>query len=408
MNMTTARLDRPVDLASILPTDGGFLWMHEGDGIAGWGEAARIEVPAGPGRFERASAALSEVFAEMQVDGSSSGPDEGPVAFGSFTFDPAAQGSSLVIPRFLVRRRAGVSSVTVVGDHPVPELSHRGAPSEHDFKIRYAGSTVSELEWLDIVARAVKVLRHGDLEKVVLARDIHVWSKQAFDLPVLLARLAARFPQCYTFACDGLVGATPELLIGRHGRDISSLVLAGTAPRGVGDEDERLGAALLASAKDLSEHAPALVSVEETLRPLCERLDVGAEPFLLRLANLQHLGTWLEGVLATDISSLELAGRLHPTAAVCGTPSDKAMELIGDLEGMGRARYAGPVGWVDAAGDGEWGIALRCGEFHGTRGRLFAGGGIVAGSLPEAELEETRIKFEAIRSALEGVSAPVA
>jgi menaquinone-specific isochorismate synthase len=206
-----------------------------------------------------------------------------------------------------------------------------------------------------------------------------------------------------------MVGATPELLIRREDTEISALVLAGTNPRGSdAAEDEALGAALLASAKNTEEHAYAATGVRETLAPLCDQLAADPSPFLLRLANVQHLATAVTGRLAAAgnghparPSALALAAALHPTAAVCGTPTEVAMELIRELEGMDRARYAGPVGWVDARGNGEWGIALRCAEIDGRRARLFAGGGIVAGSDPAAELAEAQAKFRPMQDALE-------
>ncbi len=199
---------------------------------------------------------------------------------------------------------------------------------------------------------------------------------------MLLRRLAARYPDCYTFACDGLVGATPELLVRRDGREVSSLVLAGTTPRGGTVAEDRRSRGLLADAKKNEEHVYAVTSMQETLGPLCESLDVAPRPVLLRLPNLQHLGTHVGGTLAEDKSALALAAAVHPTAAVCGTPTGAAMELIRELEQMDRERYAGPVGWVDADGNGEWGIALRCAQLDGRTARLFAGCGIVAGSDP--------------------------
>jgi len=171
---------------------------------------------------------------------------------------------------------------------------------------------------------------------------------------------------------------------------------------------------LLASAKDVEEHRYAVADVRRALAPLCDRLDIDEQPWLLRLANLQHLATGVTGRLAGSpraapaaalsehASALALAAALHPTAAVCGTPAGAAMELIRELEGMDRGRYAGPVGWVDARGNGEWGIALRCAELDGPRARLFAGCGIVADSDPVAELAETQVKFRPIQDALEG------
>jgi menaquinone-specific isochorismate synthase len=243
----------------------------------------------------------------------------------------------------------------------------------------------------------------GPLRKVVLSRDLYATAAEPIDARVLLRRLTARYPDCYTYACDGMIGATPELLIRRDGREVSSLVLAGTMPRGgTAAADEALGAGLLADAKNTEEHAYAVISIRESLGPLCERLDTQAHPVLIKLPNLQHLGTHVRGTLAKDQSALALAAAVHPTAAVCGTPTGMAMELIRELEQMDRERYAGPVGWVDADGNGEWGIALRCAQLRGNTARLIAGGGIVAGSVPHAELAEAQVKFRPMRNALEG------
>ncbi|MGH2755756.1 MAG: chorismate-binding protein, partial [Actinomycetota bacterium] len=239
--MATRTIEEPTSLPALLPPEGGYLWMHEGQGMAGWGDAARIDAGTGEERFSRSHRAVMAEFERLGVDGSDR---DGPVVFGSFTFDADEPGSSLVIPSTLVGVRGSRAWCTTLGAPPVMDLPRRTSDAHHDFKIRYAGSTISEVEWLDAVARAVKSVESGDLSKVVLARDILIWSKEAFDLPVLLERLAARFPECYTFACDGLVGASPELLVRRRGRRVSSLVLAGSAPRGVGAEDAELGSAL--------------------------------------------------------------------------------------------------------------------------------------------------------------------
>ncbi|MGI8940320.1 MAG: isochorismate synthase, partial [Actinomycetota bacterium] len=209
-----------------------------------------------------------------------------------------------------------------------------------------------------------------------------------------------RFPECFSFAVDGLVGATPELLVRVMGRQLESLVLAGSIRRGRDDEeDERLGALMLESAKDGREHEISVRDVSEIVATLCDDVAIG-DAWLLKLANVQHIATTVRGTLAAPLTSLEVAGRLHPTAAICGRPRDDALAMIRRLEGMDRARYGGPVGWVDARGNGEWGIALRCAEVDGGNARLFAGAGIVAGSTPEGELDETRIKLLAMQSAL--------
>jgi menaquinone-specific isochorismate synthase len=256
------------------------------------------------------------------------------------------------------------------------------------------------------VAEAVAMIKAGGLRKVVLARDVFGTAAEPIDARVLLRRLAARYPDCFTFACDGMIGATPELLVRRDGREVSALVLGGTLPRGADPaQDEALGAELLASAKNNEEHAYAVVSIREALQPLCETLEVEARPAVMKFPNLQHLGTRVRGTLAaggTPKSALALAAAAHPPAAVCGTPTGAALDLIRELEHMDRERYAGPVGWIDAEGNGEWGIAIRCAQLSGRTARLFAGCGIVAGSQPAAELAETLVKLQPMRGALEG------
>ncbi|MCP9947548.1 isochorismate synthase [Actinomadura madurae] len=245
--------------------------------------------------------------------------------------------------------------------------------------------------------------RRTGLGKVVLARDLTVRADAPIDARVLLQRLAARFPACYTFSCAGMVGATPELLIRRTGGDIESLVLAGTTARGATPADDRARAArLFASPKDREEHRYAAEMVRDALTPPVRRPH---RPHRTRTAHppQRHPPRFpLRGRLAADRSVLDVVAALHPTPAVCGTPTGTAMDLIRELEGMDRGRYAGPVGWVDARGDGEWGIALRCAEIDGTRARLFAGCGIVADSDPDAELAEARTKFRPMQYALHG------
>jgi menaquinone-specific isochorismate synthase len=314
-----------------------------------------------------------------------------------------------VVPEVVVGRRDGAAWVTTVGDRS-PDLV--AVPEDDDAgtgRLRYADGGLDPASWCSAVATAVRRIRAGDLEKVVLARDLLVTSDVPLEPRRLLHRLAARFPDCWTFSADGLLGATPELLLRRRGRELSSRVLAGTAPRGAGAEDERLAAALLGSAKDRGEHALAVDSLVATLRPWCSSLDVPAEPSLLTLANVRHLATDIRGVQRRTgrrggAGLLDLVGAVHPTAAVGGTPTDAAVALIAEVEGMDRGRYAGPVGWLDARGDGEFGLALRCAEVapDGAWARLFAGCGIVADSDPAAELAETQAKFAAVQAALEG------
>jgi menaquinone-specific isochorismate synthase len=400
--VATVLVAEPGDLLDQLPSPAASAWIQQGDGLVGWGEAARLTLPAGVDRFAAGEKWLTELFEAARITDEVAVPGTGPVAFGSFTFDPASDGSVLIVPAVVLGRRSGIAwRTTISAGSPQPDLPFvtRQGPSE----LRWSDGSRTAPEWEQAVAAAVTRIRAGELRKVVLARDLRAQCSGEIDARVLLTRLAARFPGCYTFACAGLVGATPELLIRRDGRQISSLVLAGTMARGgSAADDAALAAALLGSAKNAEEHRYSVESVQQLLRPLCAQLTVDDGPFLLQMADYQHLATLVTGVLDRDASALALAASLHPTAAICGTPTDTALELIRDLEGMDRGRYSGPVGWVDARGNGEWGIALRCGEIDGSRARLFAGNGIVAGSQPAEELAETETKFRPMRRALEG------
>jgi menaquinone-specific isochorismate synthase len=394
----------PGDLVARLPGPAALAWIRHGEGMVGWGEAARITLPAGEDMFTAGEKWLRELFDRAAVDDQVQALGSGPVVFGSFTFDPTSDGSVLVVPAMVLGRRAGQAWLTTIGD-PSAGLPLPG-PFRLPSEVRWHDGSRSAPDWERAVATAVSRIKAGQLGKVVLSRDLYATTSAEIDTRVLLARLAGRYPGCYTFACAGLVGATPELLISRQDTEVSSVVLAGTIPRGRdAAEDAALGAHLLGSAKDVAEHEYAVAGVRATLAPLCETLSVDPRPSLLRLANVQHLATRVRGRLAgsgTEHSVLALVAALHPTGAVCGTPTETAMELIRELEGMDRGRYAGPVGWMDAQGNGEWCIALRCAEIEGSRARLFAGCGIVAGSDPGAELAEAQTKFRPMQFALEG------
>jgi menaquinone-specific isochorismate synthase len=390
---STVPVTAPDDLIARLPHPAALAWVREGDGLVGWGEAARVVVPAGEDRFAWARRRLTSLFDAATVYDPLRLPGTGPVAFGSFAFDAKSADSVLIVPRAVLGRRGDRAWYTTIGDYP----EHRGssAPPWPPPGIRWADGEVSAPAHMRAVATAVDRIRSGNLSKVVLARDLLAIADEPIDARVLLRRLADRFPSCYTFACAGLVGATPELLVRRMGGRIESLVLAGTMAR---DADD---AALFASAKDREEHTYVTDMVRAALAPLCRELTMPGEPELLRLSNLIHLATPVRGRLGEQRSVLDVVAALHPTPAVGGTPTDIALDVIRELEAMDRGRYAGPVGWIDARGDGEWAIALRCAQIQGTRARLYAGGGIVAGSDPAAELAEVQTKFHVMRCALE-------
>jgi menaquinone-specific isochorismate synthase len=407
----TVAVPDPGDLLERIPQPDVVAWVHHGAGLAGWGEAVRVTLPAGEDRFTAGEKWLRSVFDAAEVDDQVRVRGSGPVAFGTFTFDASSDGSVLIVPRTVLGRdgrgRAWLTSVAPRGDEvpatwPLPACPGLAAP----MGLSWREGSLPGPRWEQAVAEAVAAIKAGGLRKVVLARDVFATAEEPLDARVLLRRLADRYPDCFTFACDGMIGATPELLVRRAGNQVSALVLGGTLPRGADPaQDQALGEELLASAKNNEEHAYAVDSIREALGPLCQALDVEARPSLLKFPNLQHLGTQVRGTLAdgmTSRSALALAAAVHPPAAVCGTPPGVALELIRDLEHMDRERYAGPVGWVDADGNGEWGIALRCGQLSGRTARLFAGCGIVAGSESAAELAETLVKLQPMRGALEG------
>ncbi|HYI55802.1 MAG TPA: isochorismate synthase, partial [Microlunatus sp.] len=244
----------------------------------------------------------------------------------------------------------------------------------------------------------------GDLEKVVLARDLLARAAEPIDPRWILARLAERYERCWSYLVDGLVGATPEMLLRREKGLVTSRVLAGTIRRsGDNTRDLASAAALARSSKDLEEHEYAVASVADALAPYCSGMNVPDAPYVLELPNVLHLATDVTAVAGPERTSLGLAAALHPSAAVCGTPTETARATIAELEHLDRERYTGPVGWIDAQGDGEWGIALRCGivdETDPRQIRLFAGCGVVAGSDPQAELTESNAKLVPMRDAL--------
>jgi menaquinone-specific isochorismate synthase len=406
--VTTVRTEAGGALLDRLPASGALSWVRRGEGLVGWGEAARLEV-TGPNALTEAAAWWAAYTDGLATDDELDVAGSGPVLFASIAFDPTAGTSVFVVPEVVLGRRDGVAWLTTIGDVDPRDVLLPGARDDAPApRLRYADGALDPATWCAAVAEAVTRIDAGELQKVVLARDLLVSADVPLDPRRLLRRLAARFPDCWTFAVDGLLGATPELLLRRSGRQLSARVLAGTAPRGAGAEDDRLAAELIGSAKDRSEHALAVDSLVRALEPFCATLDAPADPDLLTLANVRHLasdvtGTQRRGGARGRAGLLELVGAVHPTAAVCGTPTPDAAGVIRELEGMDRGRYAGPVGWLDARGDGEFGLALRCAELVGDdSARLFAGCGIVAGSDPAAELAETQSKFAAFQAALEG------
>ena len=402
-----AILIEPTDLSVVdaLSRRPHTVWASQHLTLAGFGPRVRLDPGTGTGRFERARQMFEDWVADQGTIIANGPPSEiiGPWTFASFTFDAEASPSMLVIPETVLASNGRTSVLIRHGpDHVQWGELPQGGPGMRPDRPRFAGSSLPDHLWLEAVAAAIKEIEGGKLEKVVLARDHALWSKEPFALHRVLDKLLSGFPECMVYLVEGLVGASPELLMRREGDRATSVALAGSARRDADPlVDARLGRELLESAKDRHEHALASASVENVLRTVCGELEYPPQPGLLKLANVQHLATPFTGVLAERHHVVDLVGMLHPTAAVGGTPTLAALETIGRLEELDRGRYAGPVGVFDAAGDGEFAVALRCAEISGARARLFAGAGLVSGSVPEDELEETRIKLQAMLSALE-------
>lgn len=406
------------------------LWRSPSLAMVGIGCAARVEMPRGWAMADNLAGArrfLSSISVAEATDPTSAAPLSGPAALGSLPYDPHSPGH-LVVPRLLLLRAQRRCWVTATGRpdwardtvqallaSPAQALASllaidgvaapRGvAPDGFELS-----TTVEHGQWLDMVRSALDAIELGVFEKVVLARRVDVRTNRPLPVPEVLGRLRALYPSCTIFQVEGFLGASPELLVSRHGLEISSHPLAGTVARS-GDQltDDALVDALLASDKDRWEHQVVVEAIASVLREVCEKVVVPERPSVVALRNVSHLGTAIAGLLRHDVhgrggvlpSALDLAARLQPTPAVGGRPTAAAMAWQRANEGFDRGRYAGPVGWVDSAGDGEWVLGLRSATVHDDRASLYTGAGIVAGSDPAAELTETQLKLQALLAAL--------
>ena len=399
--VTSARLGEHLPLLDLLTDDAPLSWVRGGDGLVGWGSYAKTAV-SGVNRFADARKWWHQQLEKFAISDSVHLSGTGPVLFASFSFDPDEE-SVLVIPKIVVGMRNGSSWITWIGDQPQPALQEEKEMLA-DAEFNWGDGSLSPAEWQLRVAKAIDEIEKTELEKVVLARDLIVNSHRPIDARKILRNLGAEYPSTWIFAVDGLVGATPELLLRLSRGMVTSRVLAGTISKTGNDEkDLALAASLARSSKDLEEHEYAVRSVADALDPFCTSTNVPESPFVLHLANVMHLATDVTGALIEskkNVDAFTILEKLHPSAAVCGTPTNIAAQVIKRIEGMSRGRYAGPVGWLDARGDGELGIALRCGQIKENEIQIYAGCGIVAGSNPEKELTESNAKFAPMRSAL--------
>ncbi|MEZ5087090.1 MAG: isochorismate synthase [Tessaracoccus sp.] len=401
---TTVAIDDPGPLERFLPESGPYsAFIRRGEGFVALGEVARFETdfPAA------ADVWWSEISQQIDHDSELPGvTGTGPLALGTFAFDPdrSQRSSALTIPHTIVGKRDGQAWITVMDPQGPVRLPAPGEPLVAPTGIALAEGSLSEQAWGEIVANVIDRIRDAQVHKVVLARDLLARAEAPIDLRHPYRRLLQRYPTTWAYLIDGMIGATPELLVRRIGGLITSRVLAGT----ISVEPERTdalrkAAELARSEKDIAEHEFAVKSVAEALAPFCPAMNVPETPSVLPLPNVLHLATDITGVATPEVSSLALAGALHPSAAVCGTPTHLALDLINELEGLDRGRYAGPVGWMDLQGDGEWVIALRGGQVlpeSPEEIRLFAGAGIVVNSRPDAEVAETNAKLIPMLQAL--------
>jgi menaquinone-specific isochorismate synthase len=421
----TERLDVDVDLLG-LAGGAGTLFEHGRRGLAGIEPLpTRLEVPRSSP--EIAAAAVGEALGAIDGEDRVGLPGSGPVAIGALPFDPSAPASLVVARATVGRAEDGTRWITTLVERDAPEAAHdalrdrvladavgRDAGAGFAAAARAGGASIAPasdiritssrppLEWCGALEQARDELRAGAADKVVLAREVVVQADAPLPRAAILDRLKRAYPSCMLYAVDGFVGATPELLVSRLGDIVRSHPMAGTTPRSADPTtDARLAAALLASVKDREEHRITIDMVHDTLLRYCSYIDEEAEPSVVAMANVSHLATLVEGRLSSPpASAIELMTALHPTPAVCGSPRADALALIERYEALDRGPYAGPVGWVDAAGNGEWAVGLRCAVLDGSTARLFAGVGVVADSDPAAELAETQAKLQAVLAAV--------
>ena len=388
------------EIATDLPISAS--WIRGSDGFIAFGSYKTHRV-SGKKRFADASTWWKNELSQLEIKNNVHGVGTGPILFASFAF-AEEEPSVLTIPEIVVAQKNGKSWITWIGNGQ-PELVSR-IIEQVGLNLTWSQGAISDEEWRSAVNASVTKIKEGELEKVVLARDLIAHADKEINPAALIQSLETEYPSTWLFLVDNLIGATPELLVRLSKSLVTSRVLAGTIRR-TGDEerDFALAGSLAKSSKDLEEHEYAVRSVAEALEPFASSTNVPDAPFVLHLPNVMHLATDVTGVIndsATKVDIFKLISALHPSAAVCGTPTDVARDVITELESMNRARYAGPVGWIDAHGDGEMGIALRCGQIAEDRRsiRLFAGCGIVAGSSAEQELAESQAKLLPMRSAL--------
>ena len=366
--------------------------------MVGIGEKARFEA-TGENRFQELAAQFNEFSKGVEIIGDIDSSAGSINAFAAITFSPESEFKSvLIVPESLLVIRSDKTWVaSFIEDFEWPEET-KFSPE----KLNFSQGKQSQAAFISSVEKALGQIDDGEISKVVLARDLVSEKPTDFDIRDAIQRLRERFPSCWVYSINDNFGASPELLLRSSNREFSARVLAGTAGRGTDpDVDRAIADGLAHSAKNLHEHNFAVDSIIRAIAPFVDSVEADKTPFSLQLPDVWHLATDIHAKLNSDSSILEVASALHPTAAVAGTPRLQAQNLIAKLETFDRGVYAGPVGWVGSNGSGELALALRGGRIEENQIRAFAGGGIVSGSEPEAELSETKLKFKAVRSAFD-------
>lgn len=392
--------DADYPIASHLPPQAS-AFIRNGQGLVGYGEAVRLSA-RGPRRMQQLADEWRALVARTVVDDQVQQTGSGLVAFGSFAFaDDSSAESVLIVPRVLLGVRDGRRWITsVVGGDEI-DFWNEAQGYRNESAVNLSDGLQTADGFKDSVRKALEAIASEKVEKIVLARDVVAKVSEDFDIRNALKKISASYPTCWTYSVDGLFGASPELLVRVAHKQVSARVLAGTAGRGTDPGiDQAISSALLASSKNIAEHKFAVQSMVDELKKFCTKVDADETPFSLQLPNVWHLASDVHATLHDDASVLDIAAVLHPTAAVAGTPTLVARKLIGELEPFDRGRYAGPVGWIGADGDGEFAIALRGAQLSDGQITAYAGCGIVGESDADAELAETELKFKPIREAL--------
>ncbi|KSU67294.1 isochorismate synthase [Arthrobacter sp. NIO-1057] len=421
-SITFEYVDAPLTLLDDSLRHRSLVWTRNGHGLLGFGTAARLHTH-GEERFARARAWFAQLIKNAQITDTLNRPGTGLVSFGSFAFSfTSVFESRMIIPQLVIGRDEQTAWITLTGT--AEELD--GVTFEHALErakkamadaatadsptgsIKLTSGQLTAGSYVQAVKKALGHFDERGISKLVLARDVLAHSSTPIDLSNIVHALTERYGNCWTYSVDGLVGATPEMLVRVTDGLAEARVLAGTLDRASqgADEPDFAQHHLFEDPKQRNEHQLAIDSLTDSLNPISHGMSAPDEPFILQLPNVWHLASDVRAQLRADAtgalpSALDVAEIFHPTAAVCGTPTKKAGVLLRELEGMDRGPYAGPVGWVDSRGDGEFGIALRGGILEDEKlMRLYAGCGIVPGSVPEDELAESWAKMRPMRQAL--------